>query len=107
MKRVIDIGDLLIPHRMTAQQLMGADEGLNDAKHLFAWILRAGNPSFTRTDCLRANHGRFKEKKRLDLALTTLGDRRIITRRNREETLKAGRPAEVYDISPLIFSRKR
>jgi len=106
MDRAVAISSLLIEHALAAHQLMGGDEASADAKVLYDWLVRAGSPAFTRTECLRAYHGRFTQKKRLDAAPQVLIDRRIVSRRAREETRRPGRPAEICDVNPLIFDRK-
>jgi hypothetical protein len=95
-----------IEHALAVRQLMGGDAATEDAKILYDWIVREGQPRFTRTDCLRPYHGRFRQKKRLDAALDVLCQRRIVSRREREATGRPGRPAEVYEVNPLVADRK-
>ena len=85
---------------------MGGDAATEDAKILYDWIVREGQAKFTRTDCLRPYHGRFRQKKRLDAALDALSQRRIVSRREHQATGRPGRPAEVYEVNPLVFDRK-
>lgn len=106
MEQAVSIARLLIEHALAARQLMGGDAATEDAKILYDWIVRERQGRFTRTDCLRSNHGRFKQKKRLDAALDVLSQRRIVSRQERQPTGRPGRPAEVYEVNPLVFDRK-
>lgn len=106
IERALAMAKLLIEHRLAAQELMGRDITSHDAKYLYDWIIRGGNTKFTRTECLRANHGHFKSKKSMDSALDSLSERRIISRCRHEQTSKAGRPPEIYEVNPLVFGHK-
>ena len=106
MDRAVSIAKLLIEHALAVKQFMGGDEASEDAKVLYEWIMRVGRAQFTRTDCLRPYHGRFRQKKRLDAALQVLVDRRMVGRRAPEETNKPGRRPERYDVNPLLFDRQ-
>lgn len=101
MERALDLSDLLISHARAAFDLMGADQAVNDAKHVLKWIMDQGEGAFTQRDCLKRHEGRFKRIDRLTKALAVLIERHIISEPQQRKTGK--RPGIYYLVNPSIL----
>lgn len=102
IERALDLCELLISHARVAFDLMGADQAVNNAKHVFKWILNTQEPSFTQRDCLKKHEGRFKRIERLKKALDVLAERHIISEPQKRATGK--RPGIYYLVNPSILN---
>ena len=100
MKNASTIGVLLIDHAIAAQNLMGADQGMHDAKELYQWFLSEQSDQWTRTDITRALRNRqIGKKERLNAAIGILIDRHIIREIKDDTTQK---PTTRYQLNPKL-----
>jgi putative DNA primase/helicase len=106
MQAAITIAKKLTEHALAAFDLMALDPATEDAKAIFEWALRRGEPRFGKSDCHRALHGRFRTVKRLDAALAALAERNIISRKRQETTTEGKRATAYFDLNPMVFERK-
>ena len=104
MERAAYLALLLIDHARAAFHLMGVDLAIDDAKAVFAWIKACGKPTFRKTECLRALHGRFTKAARLTDALKVLADRNIVSGPEYLLTTPGKRAATVYRVNPVVLS---
>lgn len=102
-EQAIELGRLLIVHAKAAFELMGGDATMDDAKHIFRWIVS------NRLTCFRQNElhktGRFSKSKleRLSKALDVLIERNIISGRH---SLSTKKPTYVFYVNPYISTGK-
>lgn len=101
IEQALDLCQLFIPHTKAAFDLMGGDHAVNDAKHVYRWILTKGEDSFIKSHCHKALEGRFRKVERLDKALQVLTERHIISEPHRRET--GGRPGVYYLVNPAVL----
>lgn len=101
IEQSLDLCELLIPHTKAAFDLMGGDQAINDAKHVYRWILAKGEDSFVKSHCHKALEGRFRKVERLDKALQVLTERHIISEPLKRATGK--RPGISYLVNPAIL----
>jgi hypothetical protein len=103
--RAISIGEYLVPHAHAAFAEMGADPGIEDAKHVLRWITHAGKQRFTKRDAFEGTKGRFKRVTALEPALQLLGEHGYIRGQSGDPKDGPGRkPSPVYDVNPLTYS---
>jgi hypothetical protein len=101
--RAIRLGEYLIPHALAAFGVMGANPGLEDAKHLLAWIRRSGLKEFTKRTAFEATKGRFGTVSAMASSLAILEEHRCIRVRAQEPRAGAGRrPSPTYEVHPDI-----
>ena len=106
--RAITVGRYLIPHAQAAFQVMGQDEGQEDARVVLAWIRRNQRTSFTKRDAFNGTRSRFRVGEKLDVPLGILESHEFI-RLVAEPQLSrhAGRPASPrYETNPLALAHK-
>ena len=101
MEKALDLADLLIAHAKAAFDLMGADQGTDDAKAVLRWIVEQGQATFSRRDCHYAMKGRFAKVERLTRSLQELHERGIIGEPVMEST--GGRPSLTYRVNPAML----
>jgi hypothetical protein len=95
-------GDYLIPHARAAFGLMGADEEVEAARRVLAWVGREGRTDFKRWQLYNdvRNQGRFPRVEDLDRPLDRLVKHRYL--RVRPCPPGKGRPPEAtYEVNPL------
>jgi len=100
MASAIKVGYALIPHALKVFDSMKLDEGHDNAGIVLGWIRRNGLSEFTRRDCHKRHHSRFKKAEELDPALKILVDAGWIRERDPEK--KLGRPSRIFDVNPLM-----
>ncbi|CAA9297167.1 MAG: hypothetical protein AVDCRST_MAG77-5261 [uncultured Chloroflexi bacterium] len=100
----IAIGRYLIPHARAVFAEMGADPETEAARHVLAWIDRAGVEAFTKRDAYQGTRGRFKTVAALEPALRVLAAHDFIWERPAEDR-QPGRPGRrqgpMYDVNPI------
>ncbi len=94
---------LLVDHARAAFNLMGVDQAIEDAKVVFDWIKACGKPTFRKTECLRALHGRFTKAARLAEALKVLADRNILSGPEYLLTTAGKRSTVVFRVNPAVL----
>jgi putative DNA primase/helicase len=102
MSKALDLSGALITHALTAFQLMGSNEAMNDARGILDWVMGTRPTQFTRREAQRAV--RALEGDRLDKALKVLVDRNFIG----EPTKRGGGPGKgppstVYVVNPRMY----
>jgi hypothetical protein len=103
MERAAYIALLLIDHARAAFNLMGVDQAIEDAKAVFDWIKASGKLMFTKTECLKALHGRFTKAPRLAEALKVLADRNIVSGPDALVTTPGKRPTMTFRVNPMVL----
>ncbi len=102
MQKVISLMQVLIPHAKSALSAASNSSVEVDAKAVYEWIVRNGQPEFNKRDCHRGNQSKFSEVEELMPALNELIARNIIRAKGK---LKAsGRPSAAYEVNPVLIS---
>jgi 5S rRNA maturation endonuclease (ribonuclease M5) len=98
------IGEYFLAHAIAAHGLMGADEVVEDARHLLAWVKHEDVAHFTRRDAHKGNRAQFTRAADLDAPLERLEDHGWIRRRpDPEPGPQGGRPpSPTYDVNPAV-----
>ena len=78
MAGAIAIAEYFIPHALAAFDLMGTDEGIDDARRVLAWIKDEHIEKFTARDAFQVFKGAFKKMTRMSEALTLLNDHQYV-----------------------------
>src|SRR5262249_55566033 len=90
-----------LAHALAAYELMGADDQLDNARALLAWITRTGAATFTRRDAFNALRSkRFPKVTDLDPALTLLADHGHIRPAPTTPSSRGGRPSPTSQAPP-------
>jgi replicative DNA helicase len=113
VQAAIRIGkEYLLPHALAAFGLMGADSTTEDAKALWASIVRrsadgahsaSAPPRFSRRDALNWNRRRFKTADDLDPALKVLTDHHLIRHVPGTGSPGRGQRSPEFDVNPTAF----
>ena len=98
IQSAINVGHALIPHALKVFDAMRLDKAHDNARVVLGWIRRNGLTEFTRRDCHRYHHSRFRKVEELDPVLKVLVDTDWI--RERESEGRQGRPSRVFDVNP-------
>ena len=102
MEHALRLCRLLIEHTHAAFNLMEEEKSINDAKHVFKWIMRERMGSFTRNEC-RIKLTRFRDVKRLKEALKNLTEQQIISEPKERKPEGGGRASIFYNVNPRLF----
>jgi len=94
----------LIPHALAAFDLMAADAGIEDAKHVHWWLRHAKPTTFTKREAHKANEGRFRRVAALEAALAILAERGYVRRVPSPHKEGPGRPSEVFEVNPAALA---
>ena len=104
MANALEIAALLTKHTIAAYGLMNQDQGLQDAKELFSWIVERNTQSFTQTEITYAmRHRKLGKKERLAQALQILIDRNILQSKVNNSTRK---PTIYFLINPNLANKR-
>ena len=94
------IAEYLAANATAAYQVMGADDGAEDAKYILKRL--AGRESITRTELTRLCRGRFTKSDEMDPALAILEDRGYI-RTDENPVGYNNRRQIIYYINPALW----
>jgi putative DNA primase/helicase len=95
----------MVEHCKAAFALMGADEKLEAAKRILAWIKKPGPEplrEFTARDCWQGVRGSFEHMAEVQAGLEILEDRAFIAELTRDSS-GPGRPSRFYQVNPGIL----
>jgi replicative DNA helicase len=99
--RAEQLGRYYLAHALTAFDLMGADDELDNARAVLAWITRTGAAAFTRRDAFNALRSRrFPKVTDLYPALTLLTDHGHIRLGHSPTAGRRGRQTVAYEVHP-------
>ena len=98
MAGATSIAEFLSAHAVAAYQIMGANEGIADAKYLLRRIKGIGKPEISKNELIQATRGKFKKSENMDPALSILEERGYIRRVVISEG--RGRPKEIIEVNP-------
>jgi len=103
MMAATTLGRYFIPHALAAFRAMSADERVEGARHILAWISRATVTHFTKRECWQYLRRRFGAVDALDAPLALLCDHAYIREIPPEsDAPRPGRPASPrYAVNPL------
>jgi hypothetical protein len=108
MRDAILIGRYLIPHAQAAFDQMGADQLVENAKHVQAWIARKGLPTLRGRVIFEGTKGRIKRVAKLQPVLDLLVDHRVIRRGPPACPGGPGRPpSDTYEVNPDILGTRK
>jgi putative DNA primase/helicase len=102
IERTLRLCKPLIEHAQAAFDLMEEEKSISDAKHVFKWIIRKREMSFTRNNC-REELPRFRKVKRLIEALENLTERQIISEPKERKPEGGGRASIFHNVNPRLF----
>lgn len=103
MGAAIRVGAAMIPHALATYDLLGADQALDDARHVWAWLDRNQAREFSASELFNKLRGRFKTMAPLEKAIGVLCERHYV--RRLEEVARTGpgrRPSPRYRVSPFL-----
>lgn len=105
MRLACDMGRFLTEHAKAAYALMGADEKIEGAKRVLAWIRRMAKTSFSVRDCYQAlkQQTMFNHVQGVKEALAVLEERYYIREIPAESIGQGRRPGAVYEVNPVIL----
>lgn len=103
------LGVYYLTHALAVFDHMGADPLVEDARHLLDWIIRRGQPLFTRRDAYAPNRARFAKPADLDPALGLLTDHGYVQPlASATRSSAGGRPASPkYAVHPEALDTQR
>jgi hypothetical protein len=93
MTAAIEIMAVISQHSLAALDLMGADQTIAGARHVWDWIKRGRRPLFTITEAFNALKSRFPRVGFVKEALEVLEERGYVEVMPQERTGAPGRPA--------------
>lgn len=100
MKNAIEMATLLTEHALAAFNLIGVEQSVEDAKHIFQWIKTHGKATFTQSEIVLAmRNKKLRKTERLQKALMVLNERNIISSPIKLPTRK---PTTIYHVNPLL-----
>lgn len=105
MKLAADMGTFLTEHAKAAYALMGADEKIEGAKRVLAWIKRVAKNTFSVRDCQQAmkQQTMFNHVQAIKDALAELEERAFIREMPVEWGGTGRRPGTVYEVNPSVW----
>ena len=105
MRHAIMIGrEYLIPHALAAFAEMGANPGVESAKHILKLVKKLDVGKISKRDLQNKLQSRFKKVSELDAPLALLFERNYIRREKQSAVSKTGRsPSPVFEINPQFF----
>jgi len=104
MAGAIAVAEYFIPHALAAFDLMGTDEGIDDARRVLAWIKEEHIEKFTARDAFQLFKGFFKKMTRMNEALKLLHDHQYVHELPSGKKGKPGRPpSPTFWVNPWIF----
>lgn len=100
-EKALKLCRLLIPHAQAAFGLLGTDATDAAAKAVVKWARDSGRVSFSKSECQKANEGRFSPVSKLDKAIERLeqGDAVKVTK----VPNKGARPTIMIHMNPKLF----
>lgn len=93
----VRIAEFLGPHAMAAYQVMGADQGYEDARYLWRRICSTGQTEISKRDLWHICKGKFKRVEAMEPALQTLVEMGYV--REMEQST-GGRPSKKIIVNP-------
>lgn len=103
IEKAIDLCQLLIPHALTAFDMMGGDQAIDDAKFVFNWIIKRNERHFKRSECQLAHKGRFRKVGRLIKAMDVLHSWNIVSEIDHVVIKSSTKPTLVYHVNPAVL----
>ena len=105
MRLAVDLGRFLAEHAKAAYALMGADEKIEAAKRVLAWIKRTGKNSFSIRDCQQAlkQQTMFNHVQAIRESLTELEERAFIREMPAGYAGNGRKPSASYEANPAIW----
>lgn len=105
MKLAADMGIFLTEHAKAAYALMGADEKIEGAKRVLAWIKRAAKNTFSVRDCQQAlkQQTMFNHVQAIKEALAELEERVFIREMPTSWAGAGRRPSAVYEVNSRVW----
>jgi putative DNA primase/helicase len=103
MNKALELAALLCEHAVAAFLGMGAEQSATDAQDVLKWLEELHQPSFTKTEIVRALKNKACGKsERLDKALKILAERHIISEPVTKPTSNSFKPTTYFEINPSI-----
>lgn len=105
MKLAAEMGTFLTEHAKAAYALMGADEKIEGAKRVLAWIKRVAKNTFSVRDCQQAlkQQAIFNHVQAIKEALAELEERAFIREKPVSWAGAGRRPSAVYEVNPRAW----
>jgi hypothetical protein len=106
VRRALCFGEYLISHARAAYSAMGADVGVEHAKHLLAWLKREERTVISKRDLHQGTRTRFPRIGMMEPALQLLVEHGfLVPQTPATQDGKPGRPAgPCYDINPHLYT---
>lgn len=106
MDAAIEIGHYAIAHARGTFAEMGADQEVEDAKHILRWIQREERKTFTKREANLALKGHFGTVAAMEPGLALLVSQGYLRQRQPERQSEKGRrPGPAYDVNPYVARR--
>lgn len=104
MAAAVAMGDVLAAHALAAFDAMGADDSMDGARAVLAWVRNRRLDAFTMRDCFNALRGRFKRVAELRPALDVLAERGWLAELETERQGPGRKPSPVFEVNPAAHS---
>lgn len=103
MFKALLLAELLSEHAVAAFVAMGAEQSSHDAKDILKWLEELREPSFTKSDVLKAMKNKACGKaERLDKALMLLAERHYISSPKTRATPNSNKKTTYFEINPNL-----
>lgn len=109
MNTAIILAAVMVEHCKAAFAFMGADEKLEAAKRILAWIKKPRPEplrEFSARDCWRGVRGSFEHMAEVQAGLDILEDRSFIAEFTRDSS-GPGRPSRLYQVNPDVIGGEK
>lgn len=105
MQLAVELGHFLAEHAKAAYALMGADEKIEGAKRVLAWIKRTAKNTFSVRDCQQAlkQQTMFNHVQAVKDALAELEERAFIREMPIEYMGYGRKPCAAYEVNPAVW----
>lgn len=106
MKSAVYLTSLMVDHAKAAFALMGENEKTAKARRILEWIksdIAPNADNFTGRECWQKVRRRFDNMADVKATLDILGERGFISKLERTDTGKTGRPSEIWKLHPSLL----
>lgn len=103
MAAATGIAEFLGAHAEAAYQMMGADEGIEDAKYLWRRLVNSGQTEMSKRDLFRLVRGKFKKTESMEAPLHILVEYGYIRLEDLERDGAGRKASPTIKINPLAY----
>jgi len=104
MLKAVSLSKKLVSHALAVYDVIGADEGVNEAKKVLNWVRLREVKNFSIRECHNSLQHIFPKSEYLIPAIKILSERGYIRKELPAVGKKGGRPSSKYSVNPSVFS---